>query len=307
MVSLFSSTERDNQIGVDFLPAGVAVVRVQSTRKKSGPVVSSEYLPSVGQQSQVEALQHWVRENHLEKSPCVCLIAIEDCDTHQVEKPEVDAAELNQALTWRIKDLIDYDVGSAVVDSYPMPTSSKNNRLQVNVVSAHESVIGSYVDSIKSAGLSLEAIDIHDLVGKNLDLVRHGTGKTQAILVLAENSGFLSIYHDTDLYVSRDFKVGINQIEQASDEDQSVYDSLLLEIQRSFDYFGSSYELGSISRLQIYPQQAATEKMMMYLQNATSFEIDFIGSKQEQSVGIPADLEPHCFHAYCAALRGVSR
>jgi MSHA biogenesis protein MshI len=307
MVSLFSSAERDNQIGVDFLPAGVAVVRVQSARKKSAHTISSEYLPAVGQQSQVEALQHWVRENHLQKSPCVCLIAIEDCDTHQVEKPDVDPTELNQALTWRIKDLIDYDVGSAVVDSYPMPVSSKNNRLQMNVVSAHESVISSYVDSIKSAELSLEAIDIHDLVGKNLDFVRQGAGETQAILALAEDSGLLSIFHDTDLYVSRDFKVGINQIEQASDADQSAYDSLLLEIQRSFDYFGSFYELGSITRLQIYPQTAATEKMVMYLQDATSFEIDFISSNEEQSAGIPADLEQHCFHAYCAALRGVSQ
>jgi len=305
MVNLFSAAKRDQQIGVDFLPAGVAIVRVQSAKKKSGRILSSEYLPGVGQQAQVEALQHWVRENHLQKSPCVCLIAIDDCNTHQVEKPDVDETELNQALTWRIKDLIDYDVGSAVVDSYPIPISNKSNKLQVNVVSAHESVIGSYVDSIKSAGLSLEAIDIHDLVAKNLNLVQQGTGKTQAILCLMEDSGLLSIFYDTDLYVSRDFKIGINQIEQASDEDQSAYDSLLLEIQRSLDYFESFYDHGSVSRLLVYPRLATTEKMVMYLRYATSFDVDFIAFDQEQSAKDPPDLEQHCFHAYCAALRGV--
>jgi len=307
MVSLFSSAKRDKQIGVDFLPAGVAVAQVQGGKKQSGRIINSEYLPSVGQKAQVEALQHWVRENHLQKYPCVCLIAIDDCDTHQVEKPDVDDTELNQALTWRIKDLIDYDVGSAVVDSYPMPVSNKNNMLQVNVVSAHESVIGSYVDSIKTAGLSLEAIDIHDLVGKNLAYIQQGAGQTQAILSLAEDSGLLSIFHDTDLYVSRDFKIGINQIEQASSEDQGAYDSLLLEVQRSLDYFESFYNHGSVSSMLIYPQLPATEKMVMYLQNATSFEIDFIAFDEEQSAETPPDLEPHCFHAYCAALRGVSQ
>ncbi len=203
--------------------------------------------------------------------------------------------------------MIDYDVGSAVVDSYPMPDSSKNNIPQVNVVSAHESVIRSYVDCIKSAGLSLEAIDIHDLVGKNLDFVRQGEGQTLAILGLAEDSGLLSIFHDTDLYFSRDFKIGINQIEPAGSEDQNSYDFLLLEIQRSLDYFENFYDHGSISSILIYPRLAATEKMVMYLQDATSFEIDFVSFNEEQSAADPPGLELHCFHAYCAALRGVSQ
>jgi len=47
--------------------------------------------------------------------------------------------------------------------------------------------------------------------------------------------------------------------------------------------------------------------MVMYLQNATSFEIDFVAFNEEQSIENTPDLEPHCFHAYCAALRGVSQ
>ena len=307
MISLFSVAKHDKQVGVDFLPAGVAVVRVQSGKNNPGQIINSEYLPSVGQKAQVEALQHWVHDNHLQKTPCICLIALEDCDTHQVEKPDVDENELNQALTWRIKDLIDYDVGSAVIDSYPMPDSNKTNTLQVNVVSAHESVISSYVDSIKSAGLKLEAIDIHDLVGKNLDCIQQGVGRTQAILSLSENSGFLSIFHDTDLYVSRGFKIGINQIEQASSEDQDAYDSLLLEIQRSLDYFETFYNHGSVSSLLIYPRLPACETMVEYLKNATSLNIDFIEFDEKNSVENPSDLELHCFHAYCAALRGVTQ
>jgi MSHA biogenesis protein MshI len=307
MISLFKAAKQDKQIGVDFLPAGVAVVGVRSGKKNPGQILTSEYLPSVGQPAQVEALQQWVRDNHLQKSPCVCLVAIEDCDTHQVEKPDVDESEMNQALTWRIKDLIDYDVGSAVVDSYPMPVSNKNNTPQVIVVSAHESAIGSYVDSVKTTGLSLEAIDIHDLVGKNLSFIQQGAGQTQAILTLAENSGLLSIFHDTDLYVSRDFRIGIKQIEQVDSEDQSAYDSLLLEIQRSMDYFESFYDHGSVSSMQVYPRLPATEKMVMYLQNASSFEIDFVRFGEPQSAENPPVLEPHCFHAYCAALRGLDR
>jgi len=302
-LGLFSATKNDTQVGVEFLAAGVAVVQVQTTKKSAGRILRSEYLPAVGQQSQSEALQSWVDNNSLQKAQCVCLISDGDCNINQIEKPEIDDSELIQALTWRIKDLVSYDVTSAVVDIYPMPVSSKNKTQQVSVVSADEAVVGSYVDCIKSSGLKLVAIDIHDLVRKNLRSIQQGVGKTQAILSLGDTAGELSIFHDTDLYLSRGFKIGINQLQLATSEDQSVYDSLLLEIQRSMDYYESYYGLGSVASLEIFPRNTMTEKMALYLQNLTSFDIDFVASANEENE--QPGLDSHCFHAYCASLRGM--
>ncbi len=305
MGSLFSSARRDKQIGLDFQPGGVAVVQVQSGRKQTSRLLHSEYLPSVGQQAQALALRNWVSENRQQKSSCVCLLADDDYDVYQIEEPKVEATELRQALGWCIKDLIDYDVDSAVIDSYPMPLSSKNNKQQLSVVSAHESVVGAYVECIKSAGLKLTAIDVHDLVGKYLHCIQRGEKQTQVLLSLAESEGALSIFHDTDLYVSRHFKTGLNQLEQADDEDQGVYDSLLLEIQRSMDYFESSYGLGTVSQLLIHPKLPQTEKMGVYLQDSTGFDIDFISVGEDNLNDKTPALELHCFHAYCAAMRGL--
>ena len=302
-MNLFSSTKNDSQVGVDFLSTGVAVVCVQNSRKASAKIIDSDYLPAQGQAAQIEALQGWVDSNKLQKTPCVCLIAGRDCDINQIEKPEVEDGELIQALTWRIKDLVSYDVDTAVVDIYPMPVSSKNNKQQVSVVSAHETAVAGYVQNIQAAGLKLVAIDIHDLVRKNLPSVLTGAGKTQAILTLAENDGVLSIFHDTDLYVSRDFKIGLGQLQAASGDDQSIYDSLLLEIQRSMDYYESYYGLGSVSSMEIFPRTAVTEKMALYLQNLTSFDIDFVSTNLIEEDN--AELDSHCFHAFCAALRST--
>ncbi len=125
-----------------------------------------------------------------------------------------------------------------------------------------------------------------------------------AILSLADSNGLLNIYHDGDMYVSRDFKIGIEQLAGVSSEDESVFDSLLLEIQRSLDYFESYFGMGAVTHLQIFPQIECTEKMAMYVQNLTSFDIDFIAAGSEDD---EIALEQHGFHAYCAALRGVTR
>lgn len=302
-MGLFATAKKESQIGVDFLPDGVAVAQVQTGASNTGSVIRSAFVNAAGQEAQVEALKEWVRSNSLQKTPCVCLVAGDDCDIYQVERPEVDAAEMNAAVIWKIKDLINYDVVHAVVDSYPVPVSSKNNQKQVRVVAAREKIIGSYVDSVKSTALELKALDIHELAPSNLPAVQHSGKSSLALLNLNAGNGSLSVYHDTDLYVSRDFMIGIEQLETASTEDESVFDALLLELQRSLDYFESFYGIGAVTNLRIYPQLKVTEKMAMYLQNLTNFDIEFIDlAGDDDSPG----LEPHCFHAYCAALRGVS-
>ena len=315
-MGLFSTAKKESQIGVDFLPTGVAVAQVRTGKKRPGAVMRSEFIAAAGTQAQVGALKQWVSDNNLQKTPCVCLVADDDCDIYQVERPEVDDSEMIQAVTWKIKDLINYDVTNAVVDSYPMPASSKNKQQQVGVVAARENVISSYVDSIRATSLELDALDVHELVRSNLEAVQQSKGESLMLLTLTSDRGLLSVYHDTDLYVSREFMIGIDQLEQASSGDESIYDALLLEIQRSLDYFESFYGMGTVTSLRIFPQLDVTDKMATYLQDFSNLEIDFLGFKSAQNgpkidlhtsseTQIRPILEQQCFHAYCAALRNL--
>jgi MSHA biogenesis protein MshI len=306
-VNLFSSVNDDKQIGVEFQPAGVAIAQVQTGNKQPGRLLSSIFLPAVGQQAQAMALRKWVHHHDLQKCNCVCLMSADDFNIYQVEKPDVDGAELVSALTWRIKDLISYEISSVVLDFYSIPVSITNNTQQVNVVTAEQSTVATYVECIKSTGLKLVAIDITSLVGANLNHVQQAAGETLAVLSLTESSDYLNIYHDTDLYVSRDFKIGTSQLTVVTANDESTYESLLLKIQRSTDYFESYYGLGSISKLLIFPQVAATEKMATYLQSQTNFDIDFVIVSDSEEAEAANALDLHCFHAYGAALRGIER
>ncbi|MDH3633128.1 MAG: hypothetical protein OES20_00335 [Gammaproteobacteria bacterium] len=316
-MGLFSAAQKESQIGVDFLPTGVAVTQVHTGKKDPGAVIRSEFIAAAGTQAQVQALKQWVSDNNLQKTPCVCLVADDDCDIYQVERPEVDDSEMIQAVSWKIKDLINYDVTNAVIDSYPMPASSKKKQQQVGVVAARENVVSSYVESIKATSLELEALDVHELVRSNLEAVQKSTGESLTLLTLTSDKGLLSVYHDTDLYVSREFMIGIDQLAQASSDDQGIFDALLLEIQRSLDYFESFYGMGNVTSLRIFPQLDVTEKMAMYLQNFSNLDIDFLSFNSAHNGAINDGhtsgevkerpvLEQQCFHAYCAALRDLS-
>ncbi len=306
-MGLFSTAKKESQIGVDFLPGGVAIVLVQTGKNNPGAIIRSDFVTAAGTPDQVEVLKQWVHDHNLQKTPCICLVADDDCDIYQVEKPEVDESEMIQAVTWKIKDLINYDVTNAVVDSYPMPVSSKHKQQQVGVVAAPETVISNYVESIKATTLELNTLDVHELARSNLEVVQQCAAESLMVLTLTSDKGLLSVYHDTDLYVSREFMIGIDQLELANDEDESVFDALQLEIQRSLDYFESFYGMGTVTRLRLFPQIEVTEKMAMYIQDFSNFDIDFLSLPSAHGdTDANPELEQHCFHAYCAALRGLS-
>lgn len=304
MAGIFSAKNKLSRVGIDFMPTGVAVVVIKVKEKNHALVQLCDFLPAVGGVEQTKVLHQWVEKNNLQKAPCNCLIAQHDVQLFQLEKPAVADDELLQAVSWKINDLINYDVESAVVDVYELPLSPKSPLNYINAVVANENVVAGYVDSIKQSELTLSAIDIHDLVTKNYCKFCDNEGQTIAVLQLSETEGLVTIYHDQDLYVARDFKIGLLEIQTDTDEAEAVYDSLLLELQRSLDYFESTYGLAMVQKMLIFPQTAETSRMANYIQNYVPYELEFVQVNRMVN-GQLEQIDRHCFAAYCAALRGV--
>lgn len=302
MLGFNLSNNRGSRVGVDLLPTGVAVVNVATDSKNRGQVKHVDFLPAVGHVDQARVLQDWVNRHDLKKTPCVSLISKHDVHLFQLEKPTVEEHELLQAVTWKVKDLINYEVGAAVLDVFELPPSPKSPVSHINAVVANESVVANYVELVNQSGLELEVIDVHDLVTKNYTMLNGLSEQTVGILQFSAHDGMISIYKGGDLYVFRDFKIGLMDIEAAQKGSEELYDSLLLELQRSMDYFESTFAQGLIQQMIIFPQIPATERMASYLQNNVAYEIDFapinMSEKMQQK-----QLDSHCFAAYCAALR----
>lgn len=302
MLGFSLSKNNGSQVGVDFMPTGVSVVEVATNNKMPGQVRQSDFLPAVGNDEQSRALQQWVHSKGLRKTPCFSLIAKHDVQLFQLEKPAVDESELLQAVSWKIKDLVSFDVNSAVLDIFEYPPSSKSPVRYLNAVVANESVVSNYVEMIRKSGLDLKVIDVHDLASRNYAALQGFEEQTVGILQFSNNEGMLSIFKGGDLYVTRGFKLGMLQLEADRENNESLYDSLLLELQRSLDYFESTFSIGLVQQMIIFPQTPATEKMAAYVQNNVGYDLDFARINMHQK-NPSESLDPRCFAAYCAALR----
>ena len=109
------------------------------------------------------------------------------------------------------------------------------------------------VNFVAAIGLKLISIDIPELSYRNLvDGITIGTNdesvnsdieqasdkslalaQSKALLIISEGEGHLLIFKNSNIYLSRKFT--IKSVDSIKDED--LEDTLVLEIQRSLDYF----------------------------------------------------------------------
>ena len=239
-----------------------------------------------------------------------------------VEAPDVEADELKSAVRWRIKDLIDFHIDDAVIDVFDIPGQSHGNRPQMMyVVAAQSSVIQKKVELIQNAGLDISIIDIPELTQRNISTLLPEDVSGVALLYLSETSGLITLCRQSVLYLTRMIDIGTRMLfspSEAKGQDHAfdnallevkhrAFDAVVLEVQRSLDYYESHYAQAPIKTLVISAEGEDSPELIDYLnQNlgVTSRMLD-IDVVIDSRVEIDIPLQTHCMPAIGAALRST--
>lgn len=284
-------------------------------------VIHSETKPTVEFSSiQQESLKddHAVKSmtTHLSMANlhCSLLLAQNEYQLFQIEKPNVPADELKQAISWKLKDMIDYPVDQATIDVIDIPTDPNNANRQsyVYAVAAKNSVIGDYMTRlIDYAGSGLEVIDIPELAQRNIAAYLEQEGRGLALLSINSHGGLLTFTSGGELYHSRRIEIDTKQIQDDNSElKSSVFERLLLEIQRSLDNFERQFPYITINRLVLAPFMGREDfydylKAYLYIPIDRFDLSDVFEFKDQASLG-DLSMQASLMPALGAALRGAS-
>ncbi|MEZ4484279.1 MAG: pilus assembly protein PilM [Syntrophotaleaceae bacterium] len=131
-------------------------------------MTASAYLPG-SLEAQAAGLQQWLSENNLVGSRSVFALAPDFYQLLQIAPPEVPNDELRDAVRWQIRDLIDFPLEEAVVDVFQVPRDvQREGARTAYVVVARQSLLRKKVALLKNAKLKVQAIDIPELVLRNI-------------------------------------------------------------------------------------------------------------------------------------------
>ncbi len=223
-----------------------------------------------------------------------------------IEAPQVPVEEMSQAVKWRIKDLISFNAEDAAVDVIPLPEHAFRNRARmVYVVASELSTIGQVEDLVTGAGLKLRFVDVAETAVNNLLRFLELGSQGLALIYLGEQEGVINVGHDKDLYLTRRLKAQRDSLTDASVVHTDTFQHLLLETQRSLDYYEAQLGQPHATQLWLTPlAQEATHLANDFGSNlGLQAEIIDLSTCIAGAEGMSWALQEKCVVAISASLR----
>ena len=187
----------------------------------------------------VSTLQTQIQAIGLKGSAGNLVLAPELYSLSLIEKPPVADDELKDAVRWRMKENLEYPVEEAVLDVFEMPESALRDRPMVFVVAIQTQSLKTLLDKVYAAGAEVSSVDISELALRNVvhglyPDADHGVG----LLRMTGSSSVINISRGEELFLSRRVSGIPERIDDASWDE--VRERLLLQVQRSIDYYESA-------------------------------------------------------------------
>ena len=299
----FSAKSRQNEIiGVEFAAEGVAFAHVRRVPTQQPLLVNSEFIQVDKGDDVAEILRLRLTKLGLNKIPCNIVMATGSYQMLLGEAPKVPPEELAEALRWRVKDLIQFPIADAILDAFQLPEdSARGTSRMAYAVVAQRSIITQIIAQAKAAQLNLQAIDIPELCLRNVAQACGDTKRGIALVKLGQGGGSLQIIRDGNLYLSRQFSLAFN----AGLLDDLPGDALVLELQRSLDYFERQMRQTPPSNVYLCGENVTGDKLTPEIRNSLAVKIELFNI--ESGIQLGENAQQHslslCLLALGAALR----
>jgi MSHA biogenesis protein MshI len=291
---------------------GLTVAELQAVGERPQLQVC-EFSPWDGAEANEKLLAKKVRQYGLHKRPCTTVLELGDYSILSVEAPDVPPAELRAAIRWQIKDLIDFHIDDAVIDVFDAPPSGAHGRQNnLYVVVSKTSTVRARVDQLQAAEANLTTIDIPELVLRNIAARLPEDEGGLAMIYLTRERGVVIVTRQSTLYFARTLDMGYDYLRQGLDsggglslEGNAGFDRLVLEVQRSLDYYDRYFAQPPVAGLVLAPTEQPIPGLDDYLGQSLGLPVRQLDLGEIVACDTPLDShqQAHCLAAVGAALR----
>ncbi|BAV32713.1 agglutinin biogenesis protein MshI [Sulfuricaulis limicola] len=294
--------------GVGLQSDGVCVVRVERATGRPPALTLVDFRPW-GDQGQEKVLERVAHDYDLGRSRCTTVLDANEYSLLLTEAPDVPPDELRAAIRWRIKDLIDFHINDATLDVFDLPGEKAAGRARsMYAVAARSSAIQKRADMMSAAGINLDVIDIPEMAQRNLAALLPEDARGVALLSFTSGGGLITISKQSEIYLSRNIDIGLEMMTSFQDANE-LFDRIVLEMQRSLDYYDSHFRQAPITTIALAPMPREVPGLLDYLKANLSASV--ITMDLTKLLECEADLKPElqsaCLNVLGAALRQEER
>ncbi len=297
-------------IAIDGERMAVAVVSRDSSGEAS--LLRCESVPLSSGGDAAAAL----RALHLPAMRVSGVLRPQDYQLALVETPDVPPAELRAAMRWRLRDSIDFRVEDAVIDVFDIPPQSRGSQgRMMYAVAARRSAVDA--QSSMLVGLPhFDVVDVPELCLRNLVSLLPASANGMAMLHLGETTASVVLVRGKTFYFARQMNLQLSlgsAIEGGAGAGSGFGrlnpENVVLELQRSLDYYERHFDQPPITRIAIAPCGERAAALAADLGEESSFDVTVLDLNTALHCETPvsAETQAQCLLAVGAALRQEHR
>ena len=226
-----------------------------------------------------EALAEALGALDLPSMPVSGVLRTQDYQLSLVESPDVPPAELRAAMRWRLRESIDFRVEDAVIDVFDIPPQSRGTQgRMLYAVAARRAAVDRQAAVLGALG-NFDVVDVPELCLRNLASLLPAAANGVALLHLGVDSASVVLVRGTTFYFARQMNL---QRTRALDGAQGQLDpdGVLLELQRSLDYYERHFDQPPITRVVIAPLGERASQLAADLGRDSSFDVSALDLNQ---------------------------
>jgi MSHA biogenesis protein MshI len=300
------------RVGVAFGRDQVAVAVVR--REANGPsvLVRCESVP-LNHGAPPEATASVLQKLGLPRLPASSVLRPDDYQLALVEAPDVPPAELRAAMRWRLRDAIDFRVEEAVIDVIDVPSQGRGSQSRMlYAVAARRSAVDRQAAQLGGVA-SFDVVDVPELCLRNLASLVPTADRGVALLHLGDTAATVVLVRGRTFYFARQMDLQAtlryNLNADAPIEGRIDPTGVVLELQRSLDYYERHFDQPPITRIAIAPAGPRADQLAADLHQETGLEVGALDLNELLSCSAPVEpaIQAACLLAVGAALREERR
>ena len=224
-----------------------------------------------------------------------------------VEAPNVPVNELKTAIRWKIKDLLNYHVDDATIDVLKIPANKYGAERPASLyaIAASNETVRSRIALFEKAKLDLKVIDIPEMAQRNIAAVFEMEGRGLALLSFSDEGGLLTITCDRELFLARRIDITLGQLQDANENLRQQYvDRVVLEVQRSLDYFDRQFHHIPVNRVLVCaPESLGLERILL---DSLGLPVEALDLAQGMDIAAVPELLDSEFVTYALPVLGAA-
>ena len=297
-----------NSTAIELNDHGFAVAEV-IRYGDSFKITNSQFVHNTNQNIRSELISEMFQRRSISAHHVTMVLSGNSYKFLLAEAPEAPLESLRFVMPNKIKDSLPWKVSEVTADVLPLPPDAfRGRKNSVYVAVAQKKYLEDQLNLLNGVNIYPEAITTMEMAIKAYwHIIKPEKNTSIGILRMNETGGVIVMMCDGAVYLARRIIVDLASLSDEGTNRQDVFDQVVLEIQRSVDFYESQLGKGAVAQIIMLPPPMDLGIGFEYIEQNISTDISVLNPFEELNYDQELSIkdQAYCTGAIGAAIEGL--